>query len=212
MSTQRKIDSARANGAKSHGPITEQGRKTSSMNALKHGLTAKTVVLSNENGDEYDVLLESYVDDLQPISPVEMDLVTEMVNAKWQQRRLSNIESQLFEEYMESAKEEDDPPNASHHHETAEQTAGFRMMSESNSLPMLNRMAARFERTYSRALNNLLHLRRLRKSNPRVSITKDEKRTQSHDRTPVTNHQSRLPEAFGLPGSGQPHVVCKENL
>ncbi len=54
MSTQRKIDSARANGAKSHGPITEEGRKKSSMNALKHGLTARTVLFSNDNHAEYD--------------------------------------------------------------------------------------------------------------------------------------------------------------
>jgi hypothetical protein len=128
MSSQRKIDSARANGAKSHGPITEEGRKPSSMNALKHGLTARTVVLSNENGDEYTVLLNSYVDNLEPIGPVEMDLVLEMVNAKWQQRRFSNIESQLFEEYMERAKKYDLPVGS---HATVEQTAGFHIMAES---------------------------------------------------------------------------------
>jgi len=105
MSTQRKIDSARANGAKSHGPITEQGRKTSSMNALKHGLTAKTVVLSNENDDEHTTLLESYVHDLQPTGPVEMDLVVEMANAKWRQRRLCKIETELFERQMDEQKE-----------------------------------------------------------------------------------------------------------
>src|SRR5713226_9683348 len=81
MSTQRKIDSARANGAKSHGPITEEGRKKSSMNALKHGLTARTVVLSNEKDDEYTVLVDSYVQDLQPTDSVEMDHVVEMANA-----------------------------------------------------------------------------------------------------------------------------------
>jgi hypothetical protein len=188
MSTQRKINSARTNGAKSRGPITEQGRKTSSMNALKHGLTARTVVLSNEDGDEYTGLLNSYIEELQPTSPIEMDLVTEMVNAKWQQRRLSNIESQLFEECMEKAKKFSDEPSDPNN-PTIDHTAGFSFMAESTSLPMLNRMAARFERTYSRALNNLL---RLRESSRGVSITKDEKRTQSQDRTPPTNHQPPL--------------------
>jgi len=78
------------------------------------------------------------------------------------------------------------------HHAIVEHTAAFRIMSESTSLTMLNRMAARLERTYSRALNNLLRLRRLRESNPGVGMTKDEKRTQSQDRTPVTNHQPLL--------------------
>src|SRR5713226_8684232 len=95
MSTQRKIDSARANGAKSHGPVTEEGRKTSSMNALKHGLTARTVLFSNDNHADYDALLDSYIQSLQPIDPFEMDLIVEMVNAKWQQRRVQKFETEL---------------------------------------------------------------------------------------------------------------------
>jgi hypothetical protein len=196
MSSQRKIDSARANGAKSHGPITEEGRKPSSMNALKHGLTARTVVLSNENGDEYTVLLNSYLDNLQPSGPVEMDLVLEMVNAKWQQRRFSNIESQLFEEYMERAEKVFGPSGDSDQRETIEQTAGFHFMAESTALTMLNRMQSRLERTYSRALNNLLRVRRLRvnESAPTARDEKSEKRTQSQGGTPVTIHKSPLPE------------------
>jgi hypothetical protein len=96
MSSKRKIDSARANGNKSHGPISGQGRKTSSMNALKHGFTARTVVFANENQYEYDALLLSYVHDLHPADSVEMDHVVDMVNAKWQQRRLNNSETQCL--------------------------------------------------------------------------------------------------------------------
>jgi len=192
--SQRKIDSARINGAKSHGPITEQGRKTSSMNAVKHGLTARTVVLSNENGDEYNVLLNSYVEELQPAGPIEMDLVLEMANAKWRQRRLCKIESELFDRQMDKQKEELNEAYLSYD-EVFEHTFAFQKLSESVSLQMLNRMESRLERTYSRALNNLLRLRRLRESNPGVAITKDEKRTQSQDWTPATNHQPRLVEA-----------------
>jgi hypothetical protein len=203
MSTQRQIDSARANGAKSHGPITEQGRKTSSMNALKHGLTAKTVVLSNENEDEYDGLLESYIQDLQPTGPVEMDLVLEMANAKWRQRRLSKIETELFERQMDEQKEQIDAAYKSYD-QVFEQTYAFRMLSHSVALQMLNRMESRLERTYSRALNDLFRLRRLRESNPAAGDTRNEKRTQSQDRTPVTIHPSPLPERQeSWPVSGQ---------
>ena len=105
MSTQRKIDSARANGAKSHGPVTEEGRKKSSMNAVKHGLTARTVLFSNDNHAEYDALLESYIQSLQPIDPFEMDLVVEMVNTKWQQRRVQKFETELFDREMDKQEE-----------------------------------------------------------------------------------------------------------
>jgi len=59
MSSLTKSESARINGAKSHGPKTEAGRKRSSQNALKHGLTAQTLVLPTEDPAEFHQLLAS---------------------------------------------------------------------------------------------------------------------------------------------------------
>jgi hypothetical protein len=180
MSTKRKIDSARANGAKSHGPATAQGRKKSSMNALKYGLTARTVVLPNENDVEYTFLLESYVEKFQPADPVEMDLVVEMVNAKWRQRRLLLIESNLFEEQMQKQKEEIEADYESYN-ESVEHACAFRGLSESGCVTMLSRAESRLERTYSRALRNLLQLRHDARKQ------ESEKRTQSQTGTPSIN-------------------------
>ena len=184
MSSLRKIDSARANGAKSHGPVTEEGRTKSSMNALKHGLTARTVLFSNDNHDEYNALLESYIESLQPIDPFEMDLVVEMVNTKWQQRRVQKFETELFDREMDEQKEKLDESYESYD-ATFEQTYAFRMLTHCPSLRLLHREASRLERTYHRALNDLLRLRQVRES----SNKKNEKRTESQDRTPATVHQ-----------------------
>ncbi len=110
MPSKRKLDSARANGAKSHGPVTPEGRKKSSMNALKHGLNARTVILPNEDDDEYNFQLEAYVEQLQPAGLVEMDLVVEMVNARWRQRRCNKTETGLFAEQMVKQKESSKQP------------------------------------------------------------------------------------------------------
>src|ERR1035438_7199088 len=100
MSSQQKIDSARANGAKSHGPKTEAGRKISAQNAVTHGLYAKGVVLAVESREQYQEMLDAYLQQFQPDGPIEHDLVEEMVAAKWRQRRLWAIETDLLEDQM----------------------------------------------------------------------------------------------------------------
>ena len=177
MSSLRKIDSARANGAKSHGPITEEGRKTSSMNAVKYGLTAHTVVLPNENDEEYDLLLDTYFNDLQPIGIFERDLVVEMVNAKWRQRRFYDVESLMFEREIFRNQEQIDKEYGSDTKVVAHAFA-LRNLSLGGSLPMLSQVESRLERIYARASRTLHQHRQLREKYV-------EKRTQSQDRTLV---------------------------
>ena len=113
MSSLTKSESARINGAKSHGPKTDAGRKRSSQNALKHGLTAQTLVLPTEDPAEFDQLLSSYLDQFRPDGPAESDLVHEMVAAQWRLQRLAIIETQLYIESMEHAEENADRPLSS---------------------------------------------------------------------------------------------------
>jgi hypothetical protein len=96
MSSELKSETARANGAKSHGPVTPQGRAASSRNSLRHGFAAKSVVLPTESSHEFQVLLNSYVAHFDPQGGVERDLVHAMVAARWRLRRICNIETALL--------------------------------------------------------------------------------------------------------------------
>jgi hypothetical protein len=78
-----KAETARVNGAKSNGPVTEEGKSISSQNSLKHGLTSARVVLPHESQEEYDSLEASIVNRFKPYDEIERVLVREMASALW---------------------------------------------------------------------------------------------------------------------------------
>jgi hypothetical protein len=92
-------EASRRNGAKSRGPITAEGKARAAQNALRHGLTDEgtTVLLRHESQSMLEQLRLAYYTQFQPSNPVEIDLVDEMIAARWRIRRYTEIESRLLE-------------------------------------------------------------------------------------------------------------------
>ena len=102
MTSELKSATSRANGAKSHGPKTAEGKEKSSHNATTHGFTSKkTIVLACENPDRFQEMLADYAETYQPGCPVEKDLVDEMVACRWRILRLRMMETALMDSEME---------------------------------------------------------------------------------------------------------------
>src|SRR3982074_1438636 len=97
MAPNLRSDTARINGAKSHGPKSAETRAISSRNALKHGFTAhNTVLLACENPEEFRSLLDDYIAAYRPASGMERRFA-EACAAHWRILRLTTIETSLID-------------------------------------------------------------------------------------------------------------------
>jgi hypothetical protein len=158
MPSQLKSDTARANGAKSHGPVTPQGRATSARNSLRHGFTAESVVLPTESSQDFQSLLDSYIDQFDPQGGVEMDLIQTMAAARWRLRRLGSIETTLLNNEM--SRNAKDIKREYHNPDDLARLAWvFRDLADhGQSLALLMRYEGALHRSYDRAFKQLLLL------------------------------------------------------
>ena len=98
MSSLRQIEANRRNGRLSTGPITEEGKTRSRRNALRHGLTAETVIEALEDADDYAAFEMAVTADYDAQSAVERELVLRLASLLWRLRRATAIEAGLFKE------------------------------------------------------------------------------------------------------------------
>ena len=89
-------DASRINGAKSNGPVTEEGKAVSAMNSLKHGLCSKQAVLPGEDPEAFERLRADYIRRYRPQGPAELELVETIAAASWRLKRIMRIENALF--------------------------------------------------------------------------------------------------------------------
>jgi hypothetical protein len=82
---------ARSNAALSHGPVTEQGKQRSSLNAVKHGLTARNPILPGDNLQTYQELVQGFVSELNPVGAVESGYVRTIANIQHQLDRVAPL-------------------------------------------------------------------------------------------------------------------------
>jgi hypothetical protein len=97
MGTPKQIAASRANGARSKGPVTPEGKRTSSRNSTRHGMFADTLVLEKENTAQFHELLNELLDEHQPSTRTQMMLVETIVAARWRQQRIWGIQKTNFD-------------------------------------------------------------------------------------------------------------------
>ena len=75
MSSLKQIEANRRNALKSTGPTTEEGKEHSRCNAVRHGLTAETVIADLEDAEDYQAFEAAVIADYDAQTAVERELV-----------------------------------------------------------------------------------------------------------------------------------------
>jgi hypothetical protein len=88
MSSDARINASRANGRKSRGPVTPEGKAISSKNRVDHGLFINSALLPGENHKEFRKVLARELLEHEPESPVEHQIVQKLALYQWKQMRI----------------------------------------------------------------------------------------------------------------------------
>jgi hypothetical protein len=99
---------SRRNGAKSRGPRTAAGKARVARNPLKHGLSArKLVLLNDEDATAFAAFETATRSELAPAGEFQSDLVERIVTAAWRARRADRLEAALFGRYLADTRSTD---------------------------------------------------------------------------------------------------------
>ena len=97
MATEAQIKANQENAKKSTGPLTEEGKQRSSMNAMTHGIFSTIPLLPGENLEQFKLLEEEIIKAYQPTDAMECLLVQRVYLTCMRQIRLREAEAVKLE-------------------------------------------------------------------------------------------------------------------
>jgi hypothetical protein len=160
MRTEAQIAASRANGRRSQGPVTPEGKARSSQNAFRHGLLAECVVLVGEETANFQAYLDQHIARFLPADDVEMNLVEEMVSAAWRERRATGLQTIFFNTGFANA--------APSGNEGQDVLDAVNKLADSPAIRLLHRYEVHHHRVYYRCIDTLIKLQKSRPAEPAV--------------------------------------------
>lgn len=108
MTTQKEIASSLNDAVQSTGPKTAKGKAVSRMNAIKHGVYSKELILRrgfiHEDPKEFRQLVDSLIADLQPVGTMETILAEKIAVSLWRLKRIYAAEIGHFLKELQQLK------------------------------------------------------------------------------------------------------------
>jgi hypothetical protein len=146
---------------------TPEGKARSSMNALRHGLTARVVVLPSEDMDAYQAFSKEIADSLDAQTPVERQFAQTVADNQWRINRIRSIEDgMLGMGHFESAGDFDCPSPEIH----SAMTAARAFRDDSKSFVNLSIYEQRLHRSMKESLRQLRELQTERREREKTEM------------------------------------------
>jgi hypothetical protein len=96
LMTEAQLKANRENAKLSHGPRTPEGKKRSSLNAFRHGLTGQIVVHTPEDQEAFKKHCDAIREALDPEGALETDLAQAIAEDRWRLNRARALENAIF--------------------------------------------------------------------------------------------------------------------
>jgi len=155
MSSERQIIANRINGAKSHGPVTPEGKLASSRNSLVHGLLSEAIIIEGESAERFNALHDSLIAEFQPETPTECGLVETMVVCRWRLMRIWILENSAVTHEIRKQAVANELENA-----PTQASFAYRTLSgDARGLDIFSRYETRYVRQLSRAIQRFNEVR-----------------------------------------------------
>jgi hypothetical protein len=146
---------------------TKEGSARSSMNALRHGLTARTVVLPTEDMDAYKAFSTELANSLDAQTPVERQFAQTVADNQWRINRIRSIEDgMLGMGHFEAAGDFDCPTTLIH----SAMTAARAFRDRSQAFVNLSIYEQRLHRSMKEALRQLRELQTERRERDKTEM------------------------------------------
>ena len=154
--TPAQIAASRANGAKSKGPITPEGKSISARNAERHGFFSQLATIKGESPQEYVQVSADLYEAWQPTDEYERCLVDTMATCMWRRMRMLVLESVTLDTQLTAfgCTATADLNQTAHAFSTLSQKDG--------AFELIHRYESRYLRAFERAGRNLMAYRKFR--------------------------------------------------
>ena len=96
MPSDAQLTANRANAQLSTGPTSDTGKTTSSKNALKTGLTGRTVLLPTDDAALYEAHVAHFEQHYVPATDAERNLVQSLADTEWRLARIPSLEAGIY--------------------------------------------------------------------------------------------------------------------